>query len=125
MTLNHLKGKSIIDLLWEDLDDTIEILSERCEARGCGKLAGVHTAQFEVVDGHRLELENYVLEYSIEEYRGRAQGVAYAIALMSNPYLGDVAAVRALAKERYNQRAAGQEVTPLRTRPNLAEGAED
>lgn len=125
MTVNHLKGKSIIDLLWEDLDDTMDILSERCESRGCGKLAGVHTADFEYRDGHRLEMENSVLEYSIEEYRGRAQGVAYAIALMSNPYLGDVAAVRTLAKQRYEQRASGQDMTPLRTRPDLAVTGED
>jgi hypothetical protein len=122
MSLNQLKGKSIIDLLWEDLDDTVDILMDECE--NCQQLAGAHP----YANGRfycNAPVTNLVLEYDVREYRGRAQGVAYAIALMSNPYLSDVAAVRKLAKERYQQRAAGQEVTPLRTKPTVAAVGED
>lgn len=108
-----LRGRSIIDLLWEDLDDTMDLLMAECH---CGSVAGAH-GQGANCGNLRID---YELEYSINEYRGRAQGVAYALALMSNPYLKDVSAVRALAKERYDQRAAGEPVTPLKTRPDLS-----
>lgn len=112
---DHLRGLSIIDLLWVDLDDTMDILMAPC--RRCAKLAGAHPH----VEGRKYcndpVLKDYDLDYSIQEYKGRAQGVAYALALMSNPYLSDVAAVRAKAKERWKQRVAGQEMSPLQTRP--------
>lgn len=107
-----LRGKSIIELLWDDLDDTMDILMDKCTK--CYAMAGTHVGM-----NHRLVLEEYELEYSVDEYRGRAQGVAYALALMSNPYLRDVDAVRKLAKERYDQRVNGEPVTPLKTRPDL------
>lgn len=79
-------GKSIIDLLWEEMDHLMDLLMEdHCEEP--------------------------------EWTRGRATGVAWAIALMSNPYLQNVDQVRTLAKERWEQRMDGEEVTPLRTRP--------
>lgn len=107
----HLRGKSIIDLLWEDLDDTMDILMDTCER--CERLVGAHTRT-----SHEPEA-TLQLEYAVDEYRGRAQGVAYALALMSNPYLRNVDEVRKLAKERYDQRSQGQPVTPLKTRPDL------
>lgn len=109
----HLRGKSIINLLWEDLDDTMDILMAECQ---CGSLAGAH-AVGQNCGNLRID---YELEYSVDEYRGRAQGVAYALALMSNPYLRNVDEVRKLAKERYQQRASGKPVTPLKTRPDLS-----
>lgn len=108
-----LRGKSIIDLLWDDLDSTMDILMAPCER--CGVIAGGHPRS----GCSEPELEDYDLEYSADEYKGRAQGVAYALALMSNPYLKDVDAVRAKAKERYRQREAGEPMTPLQTRPDL------
>ena len=112
-----LRGKSIIELLWDDLDTTMDILMDECT--GCGKLAGAHPRQ----EGRQYcnvpELADYDLEYSIQEYKGRAQGVAYALALMMNPYLRDVDEVRKKAKERWQQREAGEPVTPLQTRPDF------
>jgi hypothetical protein len=87
------KGKSIIDMLWDDLDATMDILMD----------GGVE----------------FDLEYTIDEYKGRAQGVAYALALMSNPYLKDVNDVRELAKERWLQRANDEPMSPLKTRPDV------
>lgn len=113
--LNHLRGKSIIDLLWEDLDETTDLLMAECV--GCHRVAGAHTQTRESRHRPRIDVE---LSYSIEEYRGRAQGVAYALALMMNPYVGDVDAVRKLAKKRYEQRVDGKPMDPLPTSPNLA-----
>jgi hypothetical protein len=118
-----LQGKSIIDLLWEDLDNTMDLLMAECQR--CGVIAGGHPH----IKGRKYcnepQPEDYDLEYSVDEYRGRAQGVAYALALMSNPYLRNVEEVRKLAKERYDQRSQGQAVTPLKTRPGITVSDEE
>lgn len=61
-------GKSILDLLWEELDAVVE----RLMARAAG-----------------------------EDDKGKAQGVAYAIAVILNPYLPNVEAVRDQAMLRW------------------------
>lgn len=118
--LGYLKGKSIIDLLWDDLDSTMDLLMEECDT--CEKLAGAHSMGSVVSRDCEYFQINTVLEYSIDEYRGRAQGVAYALALMSNPYLRNVDEVRNLAKKRYDQRAAGKPMDPLKTSPDSVVG---
>jgi hypothetical protein len=60
-------GKSIIELLWEQMDTVYAELMA-----GAGK-----------------------------KTQGKAAGLAEALALMSNPYLRDVDAVRAAAHERW------------------------
>lgn len=83
-------GKSILELMWDELDVLMEIL---------------------------MAPSDFDLEEEVTWYRGRANGLATCIALVHNPYVPDVNAVRALAKERYEQMMNGEPVTPLVTRP--------
>jgi hypothetical protein len=83
-------GKSILELMWDELDALMEIL---------------------------MAPADFNLEENLAWYKGRANGLATCIALVHNPYVPDVVAVRALAKERYEQALAGESVTPLTTRP--------
>lgn len=63
-------GKSILEMLWEELDGIVERLM----------------ADGEAADGQDV---------------GRAQGVAYAIAVIENPYHVDIERVRAEAMDRW------------------------
>lgn len=83
-------GKSILELAWDELDAVMEIL---------------------------MAPGDFDLEEALDWYKGRANGLATCIALMHNPYVPDVVAVRELAKERYRQLEAGEPVEPLVTRP--------
>jgi len=69
-------GRSIIEILWEDLDKTVDKLESP------GALRGARPVDI-----------------------GRAQGLAYAIAVMYNPYAPDFNAVRDEAMDRYDDRA--------------------
>jgi hypothetical protein len=62
------KGKSILEMMWEELDAIVE------------RLMGGGAA---------------------EEDTGRAQGVAYAIAVIENPYLPDMERIRNEAMDRW------------------------
>jgi hypothetical protein len=62
------QGKSILEMLWEELDAIVERL-----------MAGGND----------------------EDDKGKAQGVAWAIALVQNPYLPDIEHVRAEAMDRW------------------------
>jgi hypothetical protein len=62
------RGKSILEMLWEELDAIVERL-----------MAGAAS----------------------EEDKGRAQGVAYAIAVIENPYLPSVERIREEAMDRW------------------------
>jgi hypothetical protein len=83
-------GKSILELMWDELDALMEIL---------------------MMPG------DFDLDEDIRWYRGRANGLATCIALVHNPYVPDVVAVRQLAKDRYEQVQAGEQVEPLVLRP--------
>lgn len=63
-------GKSILEMLWDELDAIVE----RLQADASDDLAAD---------------------------RGRAQGVAYSIAVIQNPYLPNIEAVRAEAMDRW------------------------
>lgn len=76
-------GKSILELMWEELDALMEIL---------------------------MAPGDFELEEELGWYRGRGNGLATCIALVHNPYVPDVNAVRKLAKERYEQMQAGEPV---------------
>ena len=63
-------GKSILEMLWEELDTIVERLMAKVEH---------------------------------EDDVGRAQGVAYAIAVIENPYHVDIERVRAEAMDRWEE----------------------
>ena len=63
-------GKSILEMLWDELDGIVERLQAGAEAE----------------DGNDV---------------GRAQGVAYAIAVIENPYHVDMERIRAEAMDRW------------------------
>lgn len=75
--MSELAGKSVLDLLWERLDAFVDAL---------------------------MEPVNH--EEASEETKGRAYGMAEAIALITNPYYPDIDAVRGEAMERWGQRNA-------------------
>lgn len=79
-------GRSIIEILWEELDSIMDRLVEDGEPE-----AWTHTV------AGRKALEA-VREWG--EERGQAQGMAYAIAVLTNPYHVDVDAIRAEAVRR-------------------------
>lgn len=81
-------GKTILELLWDELDSIMERLMTGTEADD-------------------------------ERDPGRAEGVAYAIAVMQNPYLPSIDAVREKAMERWEE---AQAADPPRQTP--AEGAQ-
>jgi hypothetical protein len=86
----RIAGKTILELMWEDLDNTMDLIMD---------------------DNLAWEGDDY------ENTRGRASGVAWCIALVSNPYVDGFEGVRELAVERWQQRQDGTEMTPLRTSP--------
>lgn len=77
--MNDVAGKSLLDLLWEHLDQFMDDL-----------MAPAH-------EGGDLEQA---------ELKGRAYGMAHAIALVTNPYHPDLDTVRADAVERWESRQA-------------------
>lgn len=89
-------GKSILDLLWEKLDTIVDRIMDAGEPE-------------EDHDG--LASRTVVQEWA--EQRGKAQGVAYAIALLSDPMQPpSVDDVRAEAMRRYDGRLLDAVVDP-------------
>lgn len=82
-------GKTILELLWEELDAIMERLMSGGQADD-------------------------------ERDPGRAEGVAYAIAVMQNPYLPNVDNVREQAMERWEQAEAAPKPEP-KARPTIAQ----
>lgn len=68
------RGPSILETLWEALDAEVDALMGSSDER------------------------------SLDEVKGTAYGIAYAIALMTNPYQINVDAIRAIAMERHAER---------------------
>jgi len=96
-------GKSIFEIIWEEMDAVLEdIMSaeqpDTWEREDDGQESGAP-------DEWRV----------YGELRGQAQGLAYALAVLTNPYDVSVPAVRELAVKRYKQRQAGEPMDPLMT----------
>lgn len=83
-------GKSLLEKLWDELD----VVMDRLMADGEPENAGYPY--------HQDDLEDY---RSWGEDRGQAQGLAFAIAIIENPYHPNMPAVKARAVERWE---AGQ-----------------
>ena len=89
-------GKSILDLLWEEMDDVVDLLMEEGQPESwSGELFGMPQDEIGVVS----EWQNW------GEQRGRAQGLAYALAVILNPYAPDVPMIKAQAMARWEERA--------------------
>lgn len=83
-------GKSLLEKLWDELDNIMSRLMSDGEPD---------------INGHDIyehDLENYK---AWGEERGQAQGIAYAIAIIENPYQPNMPGVKARAVERWE---AGQ-----------------
>lgn len=85
-------GMSILDILWQDLDDVMDQLMGDEEPR-VPKQWGVKPPQ-DIAKEQR----------AWGELRGQAQGLAFAIAVLTNPYKGDVPAVKKEAMQRWQTR---------------------
>jgi hypothetical protein len=82
----QLAGKSILDILWEELDSVFDQLMEEGEPD---------------VDPTKQPSTAATRYREWGELRGQAQGLAYAIAVMTNPYEVDVPAIKVQVRERY------------------------
>lgn len=88
-------GRSIIEILWEELDSIMDRLMEDGEPDSEDFWWG-HD------DFNAEEHKEACREWG--EERGRAQSMAYAIAVMMNPYAVDTPAVKKTAMARWEER---------------------
>jgi hypothetical protein len=79
-------GKSIIDMLWDEMDAQYE----RLMADGPPEYS---------VESDTADVASDYQAYG--EQRGRCQATAYALAIMTNPYRPDVPGIKAEAKRRW------------------------
>jgi hypothetical protein len=89
-------GRTIVQALleegWKELDTIVEHIMANDQP-----LAEDFTS-LQIADG---DFDKAVLQYG--EWRGQAQGVAYMLAVLTNPYQPDVDKIRAEAMERWEQ----------------------
>lgn len=78
-------GQSLLEKLWEELDSIMDRLMEEDQPDS---------------DSSRQDVIHY------GELRGQAQGVAYAIAIIEQPYKPDMPGVKDRAMERWEERNA-------------------
>jgi hypothetical protein len=97
-------GMSVLDILWDELDTIMDQLMEEGapEKSSLAKeiMGGCSTIReaSELADGWYGTLKGW------GELRGQAQGVAYAIAVCTNPYACDVPAIKREARARWDAR---------------------
>lgn len=77
-------GRSILEIVWEHLDDTMEVLMSPAPPRR--DIAGMPDLDAAIVA------------------KGKAQGLAIAIAIIQNPYNIDIDPIREEALSRYWER---------------------
>lgn len=98
LTSRHANaGRSIIEITWEELDRVMDQLMDDWSGE---------TEAYNSDEPLEESLEEFDLEDAVEfgEVRGQAQGLAYALAVLTNPYAVDVPAIKAEALRRYNER---------------------
>lgn len=91
-------GRSIIDIIWEELDEIMDrlMMDGAPEFFEAIDISGVRNEGI----GHTEEWQYY------GEQRGQAQGVAYCLAVLLNPYDVQVDYVREQAMARWEARNA-------------------
>lgn len=96
-------GMSVLDIIWQELDEVMDLLMEQ-GAPDKGTLAEeLHlTSALSVARTLADEWYNTLKEWG--ELRGQAQGLAFAIAVLTNPYSVNVPAVKKEAMARWEKR---------------------
>ena len=89
------QGRTLVQMLWEELDAIVDRLHVEPEPKRWW-LGGEDDLDAEVGDPD--EWRGY------GELRGQAQGVAYAIAVITDPYSPNIEAVRKVSVERRKAR---------------------
>lgn len=87
-------GKTLLEIIWEDLDRVMDILME-------GIIPQYPNANRTLRFSWKQQAEEW---QAYGEERGQAQGLAYAIAVLTNPYHVDVDNIRLEAMKRWQQR---------------------
>jgi hypothetical protein len=91
-------GMSVLDIAWQELDDVMDLLMEE-------GAPDIDTFAEEIQESGRPRAK---LWYGVlkewGELRGQAQGLAFAIAVLTNPYAADVPAVKKEAMARWQKR---------------------
>lgn len=85
-------GKSILEIMWEELDEIMDRLMTDGRPEDDPAIVVLDTR------GLAAEWQAY------GEERGQAQGVAYCLAVLINPYAVNVDNVRSTAMERWEGR---------------------
>lgn len=96
-------GMSVLDIYWQELDDVMDQLMAE-GAPDKTSLAGDLRVGSSVAGASELADEWYTTMKEWGELRGQAQGLAYAIAVATNPYAADVPAVKKEAMQRWEKR---------------------
>lgn len=96
-------GMSVLDIVWQDLDDVMDKLMEE-GAPDKGSMALEFARANITEEARELADEWYTTLKEWGELRGQAQGLAFAIAIMTNPYAADVPAVKKEAMARWRKR---------------------
>jgi hypothetical protein len=101
-------GKSILDILWDELDSIVDRIMEE------------GAPEKWIDDNPEPNEVGVVAEWqAYGEQRGQAQGVAYAIALLTDPQDVSVPAVRAQAMQRWEDRQDDEPSDATKTRALL------
>lgn len=85
-----MRGKSLLDLLWEQLDQFVE--------------------DYQALSAKATNWDTRNQSAELASAKGAAHAAAVCVALVTNPYHPDVAAIKAEALERWG--LAGDEPTP-------------
>lgn len=101
-------GMSVLDIAWQELDDVMDLLMEQ-GAPDKASLAGDLFVRLDKNEAVQLGDEWYNTLKEWGELRGQAQGLAFTIAVLTNPYAADVPAVKKEAMARWqNRQDAGE-----------------
>lgn len=102
-------GMSVLDIAWQELDDVMDLLMEQGAPDKESLKADLVDRQIQVSEARQLGDEWYNTLKEWGELRGQAQGLAFAIAVLTNPYAADVPAVKKEAMARWqNRQDAGE-----------------
>jgi hypothetical protein len=96
-------GMSVLDIAWQELDDVMDLLMEQ-GAPDKDTLATELYQSTALSQARTLADEWYTTLKEWGELRGQAQGIAFAIAVLTNPYAADVPAVKKEAMARWQKR---------------------
>jgi hypothetical protein len=96
-------GMSVLDIMWQDLDDCMDQLMEQGTPDG-GAMYQEFAQKNSMGQARTLRDEWYAALKDWGELRGQAQGLAFAIAVLTNPYAANVPAVKKEAMQRWETR---------------------